>query len=345
MESILKFPDIKVNGESEKTLREGACSLVSKLRPAWPLHEFKYKIFTDGISNKLIGVYVKEDKTDMVLVRVYGQKTELIIDRTAEIRNMLVLNQVGCGCKLYAIFGNGLCYEYLPGDILTIESAKSESIYPLVAKAMAAMHRKVDLGKEIPKYPCMWNKMEMFLKQISDESLRRDKRLIDNDITVERLTKEVQLLKETLSKCCSPIVFTHNDLLLANIVVNDGIVYFIDYEYGDYNYQECDVANHFDEMSGVENMDFVKNHPSKEFQLDWIKHYLKEFNNEEEPSNAKIQDFYENVNKFSLCYHMMWGMWGLVQAQISKIEFDFVEFGLSRLLEYFRVKNERLQIK
>ena len=52
--------------------------------------------------------------------------------------------------------------------------------------------------------------------------------------------------------------------------------------------------------------------------------------------------FYENVNKFSLCYHMMWGMWSLVQSQISKIEFDFVQFGLSRLLEYFRVRDERL---
>ena len=50
--------------------------------------------------------------------------------------------------------------------------------------------------------------------------------------------------------------------------LNDkGKVSFIDYEYGDYNYQECDIANHFDEMAGVEEMDFLKHYPTKEFQL------------------------------------------------------------------------------
>ena len=87
--SIPKFPEIKVNFESEKTLKEGAALVVSKIRTTWPVEEFKYKIFTDGISNKLIGVYIGDNKNDMVLVRVYGAKTELIIDRNAEIRNML----------------------------------------------------------------------------------------------------------------------------------------------------------------------------------------------------------------------------------------------------------------
>ena len=53
-------------------------------------------------------------------------------------------------------------------------------------------------------------------------------------------------------------------------------------------------------------------------------------------------EFYTNVAHFSLCYHMMWGLWGLVQAHISKIEFDFVAFALGRLGEYFRVRDERL---
>ena len=56
---------------------------------------------------------------EMVLVRVYGAKTELIIDRNAEVRNMTVLNQVGCGCELYAQFANGLAYEFLHGEMYT----------------------------------------------------------------------------------------------------------------------------------------------------------------------------------------------------------------------------------
>ena len=340
--NVQKFPNIKINYESEETLKIGAAHVVSKIRSHWPVNEFQYKIFTDGISNKLIGIFLKENKNDMVLVRVYGAKTELIIDRNAEIRNMMLLNKAGCGCQLYAIFGNGLCYEYLPGDILTIESAKNPAIYPLVASAMAYMHKNVQLGPEVSKEPYLWHTMKKFIDILSKNGPLKDERLAKNNITLNRLEQEVQLLEKTLGKCSSPLVFTHNDLLLANIIVNKDEVNFIDYEYGGYNYHECDIANHFDEMAGVEDMDFVKDYPTKAFQLKWIECYLTKFDGGMKPSESRLMTFYENVNKFSLCYHMMWGMWGLVQSQISKIEFDFVQFGLSRLLEYFRVRDERL---
>ena len=120
---VKQFPDICINGETEESLKNGAAQIVSLVKPSWRNEDFQYKIFTDGISNKLIGVYVGNvkfpDMAEMVLVRVYGAKTELIIDRNAEIRNMTVLNQVGCGCELYAQFANGLAYEFLPGEMYT----------------------------------------------------------------------------------------------------------------------------------------------------------------------------------------------------------------------------------
>ena len=64
-----------------------------------------------------------------------------------------------------------------------------------------------------------------------------------------------------------------------------------------------------------------------------------------QPDENRLMEFYTNVAHFSLCYHMMWGLWGLVQANISKIEFDFVAFALGRLGEYFRVRDERLALK
>ena len=66
------------------------------------------------------------------------------------------------------------------------------------------------------------------------------------------LEKEYQLLKSTLSKVNSPVVFAHNDLLLGNILYNqkqENIV-FIDYEYTAFNYQAFDIVNHFTEYAG-----------------------------------------------------------------------------------------------
>ena len=59
-------------------------------------------------------------------------------------------------------------------------------------------------------------------------------------------------------------------------------VNFIDYEYGDYNYREYDIANHFNEFVGMGdengNLDYEKYYPTKQFQLLWVKEYLQETN-------------------------------------------------------------------
>ena len=55
-------------------------------------NEFYFQIFTDGITNKLIGVWYSEHYNEMVLVRVYGHKTDLLINRKDETRNIRVSN-------------------------------------------------------------------------------------------------------------------------------------------------------------------------------------------------------------------------------------------------------------
>ena len=74
-------------------------------------------------------------------------------------------------------------------------------------------------------------------------------------------------------------------------------VNFIDYEYGDYNYREYDIANHFNEFVGMGdengNLDYEKYYPTKQFQLLWVKEYLQETNNldkkNKEPSCEEVR--------------------------------------------------------
>lgn len=67
------------------------------------------------------------------------------------------------------------------------------------------------------------------------------------------LTKEFEWLVEHLDKLNNPIVFCHNDLLLANVLYDEEThkVHFIDFEYAGPNYQAYDIANHFSEFSGI----------------------------------------------------------------------------------------------
>lgn len=50
-----------------------------------------YQLFTDGTTNKLVGCYTEDDPKDVVLVRVYGNKTELIVDRDNELKSFQVV--------------------------------------------------------------------------------------------------------------------------------------------------------------------------------------------------------------------------------------------------------------
>ncbi|KAF9436966.1 hypothetical protein BGZ76_002417 [Entomortierella beljakovae] len=57
-------------------------------------------------------------------------------------------------------------------------------------------------------------------------------------------------------------------------------------------------------------------------------------------TKAEILDsMYNEVNKFALTSHIMWGLWGLIQATQSEIEFDYVEYALQRLSE-FRIRRD-----
>ena len=60
---------------------------------SYQLLVFKFccQVYTDGITNKLVGVYHKNgSKSEQLLVRVYGNKTDLFIDRSKEKRNIQV---------------------------------------------------------------------------------------------------------------------------------------------------------------------------------------------------------------------------------------------------------------
>jgi len=146
------------------------------------------------------------------------------------------------------------------------------------------------------------------------------------------------------------VVFAHNDLLLGNILTHTKNqeqslkVNFIDYEYGDYNYREYDIANHFNEFVGMGyengNLDYEKYYPTKQFQLLWVKEYLQETNNldkkNKEPSCEEVEEVQTLIDKFRPLPNLMWGIWALIQSKYSTIDFDFLNYAVQRLGEYKR---------
>lgn len=135
----------------EQAVVEGATEILKVIRPDWQRDNVRFKLFTDGITNKLVGCFKQPDESDdskgtpepedVVLIRVYGNKTDLLIDRRKETENIQLLHRYGYAPALYATFANGLAYEYVPGVTLTPDTCHSDAVWPLVARRMAQMHK------------------------------------------------------------------------------------------------------------------------------------------------------------------------------------------------------------
>lgn len=326
----------------------GALRLMRELRPSWEPARVKTKLFTDGITNKLVACYTDEDMADAVLVRVYGRKTELFVDRETELRNFQVLRAHGCAPDLYCAFQNGLCYEFLPGIALGPDHVRDPRIFRLVAQEMARVHA-IHANGSLPK-PILWQKLHKYLALVKmDLSPKVPNPSLHQDVpSLEMLEHELAWMKDTLSQLGSPVVLCHNDLLCKNIIYNRAQehVRFIDYEYTGYNYQAFDIGNHFNEFAGVKEVDY-RLYPSKETQLQWLRSYLQAYKQLTQGgqggtgvtvSEKELEALYVQVNKFSLASHFLWACWGLIQDKYSTIDFNFLRYAKLRFRQYFKMK-------
>ncbi|XP_050099116.1 ethanolamine kinase [Anopheles aquasalis] len=358
----------------EHSVNEGALEILKVIRPNWHTSDVRFKLFTDGITNKLVGCFNQPNQNDngqapskqnkgspvdatldkdVVLVRVYGNKTDLLIDRRKEVENILLLHQHGYAPALYATFDNGLAYAYEAGVTLTPVTCQEERVWPLVARRMAQIH-KVRPTEPANPGPALPAKVHQFLQLVperfSDPTI--NDRVWQTFPRASELRAEFDALYARLLALGSPLVFCHNDLLLGNVIYNEAHakVTFIDYEYAALNHQAFDIGNHFTEFAGVDEIDYER-YPSREFQQRWLREYLLEYGATDDappPSPSvtvsAVERLYVQVNQYALASHFLWAVWALVQAEHSTIDFDFVRFGATRFLEYRRKKDEFLRL-
>ncbi|XP_077240833.1 protein kinase superfamily protein isoform X2 [Tasmannia lanceolata] len=144
-------------------------------------------------------------------------------------------------------------------------------------------------------------------------------------------------LKDLTELLDAPVVFAHNDLLSGNLMLNDDEekLYLIDFEYGSYNYRGYDIANHFNEYAGFD-CDYNL-YPDKDAQYHFFRHYFQP----DKPHKVRDEDLealYVETNSFMLASHLYWALWALIQAKVSPIDFDYLDYFFLRYNEYRRRK-------
>uniref|UniRef100_A0A8C7VBX2 ethanolamine kinase n=1 Tax=Oryzias sinensis TaxID=183150 RepID=A0A8C7VBX2_9TELE len=297
---------------------------------------FQITVIRGGLSNKLFLCSLPDsldsvgDEPRSVLLRLYGAILQMSCNKgdsgqsnkenhfqgaeamVLESVMFAILAERELGPKLYGIFPQGRLEQYVPSRKLDTWELSEPSISAEVAEKMA---------------------LKPYLNSTDKLSIRL---LVESDWWM-------CLRRSLLESTNSPVVFCHNDCQEGNILLLKGRqssdkqkLMLIDFEYSSYNYRGFDIGNHFCEWMydySCEEHPFFRadaqKYPSKTQQLHFIESYLREsdggFDNLSSADQMKLkEELFVEVNRFAMASHFFWGLWSLIQARLSTIEFGYL---------------------
>ncbi|KAG9667377.1 kinase-like protein, partial [Aureobasidium melanogenum] len=321
--------------------------------------------------------YTQQDiDSDAILLRAYGKGTDVLIDRERETRSHSLLAGRGLAPPLFARFENGLLYKYIAGDVCSPEDLRRSDVYRAVARRLGQWHSTLPIaaisslqtlqdqndvaedsqithhtdkaGHKRPK-PSLWTVMQEWINALPVATQKEKER---RDMLQHELTHLSNELGQTPGLDGYDYIFAHCDLLSGNVIVHPGqreggkglTVSFIDYEYATPAPAAFDIANHFAEWGGFD-CDYTAL-PTRSQRADFITQYLASYRNfapvsDLETIEREKQQLINQVDTFRGLPGFYWGIWSLIQAEISQIDFDYASYADIRLGEYWAWKAEQ----
>ncbi|KAK4636337.1 putative ethanolamine kinase [Fulvia fulva] len=315
---------------------------------------------------------------DAILMRAYGKGTDVLIDRERELRSHNLLASLGLAPPLLARFDNGLMYSFIPGHVCSHKDLARPEIYRQVAKRLGQWHGSLPIsaitatpmldaesdqkhlnprkGQSTRPYPNTWTILQQWIDALPENT---DKEKERKSILNVELAEMSSKLGDTPGIDGKNYVFVHHDLLCGNVIVTEDDestqnnaterpVTFIDYEYATPGNAAFDIANHFAEFAGYDCEHSAV--PAKSQRKEFIQEYVKSYRYHSISDNdttavdidfqKDIETLYEQVEQFRGMPGLFWGVWALIQATISQIDFDYVTYAELRLSEYWAYKEE-----
>jgi ethanolamine kinase len=225
-------------------------------------------------------------------------------------------------------------------------------------RASLAAMAELTPGKPIPN---VWTTMQKWIDALPTSTTAQAAR---RDLLTQELHSLTKLLGDTPGVGGSnPFVFAHCDLLSGNVIIEPTpssaaasrrssasggseepetavSVSFIDYEYSTPAPASFDIANHFAEWGGFDCDYNVL--PTRRTRRAFLREYLYSTSAHQNRTfkESDLEELFEQVDRFRGVPGFYWGIWALIQAQISLIDFDYANYAELRLGEYWAWKNE-----
>jgi len=266
--------------------------------------ELRINELKGGITNKLYRVQ-SSDGHDLV-VRLYGQKSELFIDRDVEMENIRRMASSGVTPKLvkYLPDRRATIVEFIPGYVLKNADFLKEELREKIVRPIKVIHQS---GVTLQFIFDPLVQVKRFNRIFLDLNVDYPEFDIENSIGIlEKTASHAGITPDTYVPC-------HNDLLADNfILVEDREkyrepMYLIDWEYAGMSTPYYDLADMFQEIL-----------VPRETEAQILKTYWED---KEMDRHTYMTDLFK---PFPDIY---WFFWSLIQLNVSTIDFDFYTYG------------------
>jgi thiamine kinase-like enzyme len=247
-----------------------------------------------GITNRNYRVNFGGDE---YVVRLPGKDTNLLgIDREAERQATKQASALGIGPRVAAMFEEPPCLVtcFIEGRELTSDELRDPDVLTEVAHGLRAFH---DSGLELPTEFQVYD----VVREYADVAKSRGGELPDAYAgALERAGQIVKAVGDHPEHRASP---NHNDLLAANFLGSPDGVVIVDWEYAGMGDPFFDLGN------------FAVNN---ELGTDDTGRLLEAYFGEPATTRRRAA-----LNLFRFMSDFREAMWGVVQASVSELDFDF----------------------
>lgn len=227
-------------------------------------------------------------------VRVPGASTELLaIDRENEHQNARVASYAGVAPKVlhHVPEYSSMVIEFLDGRTMSKESLNQAGMPTRMAQTI----KKLNQGPRFKLDFNMFRLTEYYLRLCSERNIKTPKGYTERMDTVKRI-------EQAMNAKPLPTVPCNNDLLAENYIDDGRQLWLIDYEYSGNNDPTFELGNTCQEM---------------EFNDGQIAEVCTAY------FGDAREDMIARMKLNMIMSDVGWGLWAAIQANISKIDFDF----------------------
>ena len=237
------------------------------------------------------------------VLRIPGEGTETFIDRTRELNNHRAAAAAGVTPPLLHVIQPGDCtvVPFIPSETMHPESIAGhpERLDKIVA-AMRTYHDKAVFANEIR----VFDMIRDYLRMARDVNAAHPTEL-------DWMLEQGRRIEAAMERDQPAFTACHNDLLSENfLLAPDGTMWIIDWEYGGMSDPYFDLG------------DFCVETPLTE---DEERAVLAAY------CGGMDEHRYARMMLHKLVADLWWSIWAMIQATLSKLDFDFYGYGMGRI--------------